>query len=201
MTTTLFALELGASEFTIGVLMSLFALLPMLLSVSAGRLIDRAGPRRPLLLSFAALAFAAALPFAFPRLETLYLSSTLLGVAFMYVHIAMNSVFGAARLARAARDELQLAGARLLDLQLDRPAGRRLRHRRPRPRARLRGAGRVPARRAGPAVAAQAPAAAAGARAAAEARPACSTCCASRGLRRPSWSACCSPPAGTSTPS
>jgi MFS family permease len=50
MTTTLFALELGASEFTTGVLMSLFALLPAVLSVSAGRLIDRAGPRRPLLL-------------------------------------------------------------------------------------------------------------------------------------------------------
>ncbi len=95
MTTVLFALELGASEATVGVLMSLFALLPMLLSVSAGRLIDRVGPRRPLAVSFAVLAAAAALPFAFPRLETLYLSTTLLGVSFMYVHIAMNSVFGA----------------------------------------------------------------------------------------------------------
>ena len=64
MTTTLFALELGASEFTTGVLMSLFALLPALLSVSAGRLIDRSRPRRPLLLSFAALAVGAPLPFA-----------------------------------------------------------------------------------------------------------------------------------------
>jgi MFS family permease len=95
MTTTLFALQLGASEFTVGVLMSLFALLPTLLSVSAGRLIDRAGPRRPLMLSLMALTGAAALPFAFPVLEILYLSTTLLGVSFMYVHIAMNSVFGA----------------------------------------------------------------------------------------------------------
>ena len=95
MTTTLFALELGASEFTVGVLMSLFALLPTLLSVSAGRLIDRAGPRRPLVISFAVLAVATALPFALPTLEALYLSTTLLGVSFMYVHIAMNSVFGA----------------------------------------------------------------------------------------------------------
>jgi predicted MFS family arabinose efflux permease len=95
MTTTLFALELGASEATVGVLMSLFALLPMLLSVAAGRLIDRVGPRRPLAVSFAVLAVATALPFAFPRLETLYFSTTLLGVSFMYVHIAMNSVFGA----------------------------------------------------------------------------------------------------------
>ena len=95
MTTTLFALQLGASEFTVGVLMSLFALLPTFLSVSAGRLIDRTGPLRPLEVSMGTLALAAALPFAFPSLVTLYFSTSLLGVSFMYVHIAMNSVFGA----------------------------------------------------------------------------------------------------------
>ena len=56
MTTTLFALRLGASEFTVGLLMALFAILPMMLSVSAGRFIDRVGPRRPLLVAFAVLA-------------------------------------------------------------------------------------------------------------------------------------------------
>jgi predicted MFS family arabinose efflux permease len=75
--------------------MSLFALLPMLLSISAGRLIDRAGPRGPLVVSFIALASGAALPFFVQRIEILYASATLLGVSFMYVHIAMNSVFGA----------------------------------------------------------------------------------------------------------
>ena len=95
MTTTLFALELGASEAAVGVLMSLFALLPTLLSVSAGRLIDRAGPGRPLAFSLAALTLGTALPFFIPRIEVLYLSTSLLGVSFMYVHIAMNSVFGA----------------------------------------------------------------------------------------------------------
>jgi predicted MFS family arabinose efflux permease len=95
MTTSLFALELGATAFTVGILMALFALLPMLLSVSAGRLVDRAGPRRPLAVAFVALAFGSALPFVFPRMETLFVSTTLVGTAFMYVHIAMNSVFGA----------------------------------------------------------------------------------------------------------
>src|ERR1700741_1403050 len=95
MPTPLFALELGASEFTVGVLMSLFALLPALLSVSAGRLIDRAGPQRPLVISLAVLAAATGRPFALPYLAVLYLSTSLLGVSFMYVHIAMNSVFGA----------------------------------------------------------------------------------------------------------
>jgi MFS family permease len=95
MTTALFALHLGGSEFTVGVLMALFALLPMLLSVSAGRLIDRVGPRRPLLLSFVALAIGTALPYAVPSIAMLYVSCTVVGTAFMFIHIAMNSVFGA----------------------------------------------------------------------------------------------------------
>ena len=95
MTTSLFALRLGASEFTVGLLMALFALLPMALSVGAGRLIDRAGPRRPLLLAFVGLALGTALPFAWPHVVTLYFACTLIGTSFMYVHIAMNSVFGA----------------------------------------------------------------------------------------------------------
>jgi MFS family permease len=63
MTTALFALQHGASPFTVGTLMSLFALLPMLLAVSSGRLIDRIGPRGPLITAFAALAIGGVLPF------------------------------------------------------------------------------------------------------------------------------------------
>jgi len=95
MTTSLFAIKLGASAFTVGVLMALFAFLPMLLSVGAGRLIDRAGSTRPMLASYAGLALAIALPFAWPRVETLYLSSSLAGTAFLYLHIAVNSAIGA----------------------------------------------------------------------------------------------------------
>jgi MFS family permease len=62
MTTSLFALSLGGTEAAVGVLMALFALLPMLLSVSAGRLIDRVGPRRPLLAAFAVLAAGRPFP-------------------------------------------------------------------------------------------------------------------------------------------
>jgi predicted MFS family arabinose efflux permease len=102
MTTSLFALSLGASDFTVGLLMSLFAALPMLLSIASGRLIDRQGPRRPLVCALALLACADLLPFLFPRLEVLYFSSTLCGTAFMVVHIGMNSVIGAHDIGRRA---------------------------------------------------------------------------------------------------
>ena len=95
MTTTLFALKLGASAFTVGALVALFAVLPMLLSVFAGRLIDRLGPRRPVMIGLAVLACGAALPFLFPTVSILYISSPLIGTSFMLLHIAMNSVFGA----------------------------------------------------------------------------------------------------------
>ena len=95
MTTTLFALHLGASELTVGMVLALFAMLPMLLSVSAGRLIDRLGPRRPVMVCLATLAIAATLPYFFPTVTVLYFSSPLLGCSFMFLHIAMNSVFGA----------------------------------------------------------------------------------------------------------
>jgi len=69
LTISLFALSEGASPLTVGVLMSLFSALPMLVGVSAGRLVDRVGIRRPILACVVVLAVAIFLPGAFP-LET-----------------------------------------------------------------------------------------------------------------------------------
>ena len=95
MTSTLFALKLGASPALAGTVVAMFAIVPMLLSVSAGRLIDRVGPRRPVTLALATLTGSLLLPFFFPALGTLLVSSVLAGVSFMLLHISMNSVIGA----------------------------------------------------------------------------------------------------------
>ena len=95
MTTSLFALELGASTVTVGMLAASFAVLPMLLSVHAGRLIDRVGPRRPVMIGLCVLILGAILPFLHPSIVVLCISSPLIGTSFMLMHIAMNSVFGA----------------------------------------------------------------------------------------------------------
>ena len=95
MTTTLFALKLGASPALAGTVVAMFAIVPMMLSVTAGRLIDRVGPRRPVGVGLGLLTASALLPFLFPALATLLVSSMLLGVSFMLLHIGMNSVIGA----------------------------------------------------------------------------------------------------------
>ena len=95
MLVSLYAIHLHASTFTVGALMSSYALLPMLFAVSAGRLIDRGGARWPMFGASVAVAVGVLLPFVWPRLEMLYLASTLLGSGFMMFHVAVSQVVGA----------------------------------------------------------------------------------------------------------
>lgn len=95
MTVSLYALKLQASPFTIGVLMSLYALLPMLLSIAAGRLIDRIGPRVPVLWGGVLLLAGILLPFLMPGLPTLFVAVTVIGCGFMVAHMVANNLVGA----------------------------------------------------------------------------------------------------------
>ena len=88
------ALSMGASPFTVGVLMSLYALLPMLLSVSAGRVSDRIGARWPMRIGSALIAAGAILPIAFPGFPALFASAPLVGVGFMAFQVAAQSATG-----------------------------------------------------------------------------------------------------------
>src|SRR3954451_15032921 len=82
MTTSLFALDLGASALTVGALAASFAALPMLFSVSAGRFIDRVGPRRPVMVGLALVSLGASLPFLHPSAAVLFVSGPLIGTSF-----------------------------------------------------------------------------------------------------------------------
>ena len=88
------ALSRGASAFTVGVLISLYAMLPMLLSVPAGRLVDRIGARRPMLFGSVAIGISAVLPVALPGMPALFISATLLGIGFMAFQLAAQKTTG-----------------------------------------------------------------------------------------------------------
>ncbi|MEK6594485.1 MAG: MFS transporter [Pseudomonadota bacterium] len=94
MAVSLYALELGASQLTIGVLMALYALLPMLLAVYVGKLADRVGPRLPMMIGTAGVAVALLLPPLFPGLVTLYVSALLLGSTFHFFFITVHGIAG-----------------------------------------------------------------------------------------------------------
>ena len=93
-TVSLDALARGASPATVGALMALYAVLPMFLAIAAGRLADRIGVRRPMLVGSCGVALAALLPVVLPGLGTLFVAATLMGVSFMAYQVAAQYATG-----------------------------------------------------------------------------------------------------------
>lgn len=75
--------------------MSLYAALPMVLSVNTGRLVDRIGVRAPMIVAAALLALSVMLPGLVPGLGSLYASAAGSGLAFMLFQISVQHAIGA----------------------------------------------------------------------------------------------------------
>lgn len=88
------ALARGASPALVGLLMALFAVLPMLFAIHAGRLADRIGARRPMLWGSAGCAVAALLPVLWPGMPALFAASILAGFSFMLFQVPAQRVVG-----------------------------------------------------------------------------------------------------------
>lgn len=91
---SLYALDQGASQFTIGVLMALYAIVPLLLAVHVGRMADRVGPRVPMLIGTGGVVVGLLLPPIFPGLVTLYVSALVLGSTFHFFFITVQGIAG-----------------------------------------------------------------------------------------------------------
>ena len=74
---SLFAIELGAPQYLIGVMIGLYALFPALLAVYAGRLSDRKGPHLPMLGGSAGAVAGMLIPFAVPTMPALAVSAAI----------------------------------------------------------------------------------------------------------------------------
>ncbi|MBI3937091.1 MAG: MFS transporter [Betaproteobacteria bacterium] len=92
---SLFAIELGAGPFLVGTLAALYALLPTLIGVHAGRMTDVFGVRYPLLFGTLGTGFALLLPFLWRNLYALYACAALMGTAFLFFNIAIQTLTGA----------------------------------------------------------------------------------------------------------
>jgi predicted MFS family arabinose efflux permease len=94
-TVSLFALHEGASALAVGVLMSLFALLSMLISVPVGRLVDRIGVYRPITVAAGSVLIGLMLPVAWPDLRALFPAALLIGTGFGVYFVVINNMTGA----------------------------------------------------------------------------------------------------------
>ncbi|MEO8755867.1 MAG: MFS transporter, partial [Casimicrobiaceae bacterium] len=93
-TVSLEALRLGASTAVVGVLLALYALLPMFCAVAAGRLSDRVGVRRPMLVGSIGLTVGSALPVVMPGFISLFFSAVIVGVSFMLFQVPAQNATG-----------------------------------------------------------------------------------------------------------
>ncbi|HXF65817.1 MAG TPA: MFS transporter [Burkholderiales bacterium] len=91
---SLFAIELGASPFTIGLLFAMYSVFPVFLSVHAGRVSDRFGSRPPMVFGACGLAAGLLLPALFPGLPALFFSATLIGLCYIFYVVSVQSLIG-----------------------------------------------------------------------------------------------------------
>jgi len=91
---SLFAIELGANPFLIGMLFAMYSLLPIFLSVYAGTVSDRYGYRMPMILGAIGLACGLLLPFAFPALPAMFVAVTMMGTCYIFFVVAVQHLVG-----------------------------------------------------------------------------------------------------------
>lgn len=91
---TLSADEFGASIVIIGILTSSFALLPMIFSIHAGKVIDKFGNRMPVIFGFTAAIAGMIVPAIFTTIWALFASQLLLGLANICIPIALQNLLG-----------------------------------------------------------------------------------------------------------
>ncbi|WP_240419493.1 MFS transporter [Paenibacillus periandrae] len=91
---TLFAVEMGAGIFEIGVLTASFAVFPLFLAVYAGRIADRAGDKLPIIAGLIGLTAGVALPYCFPTMWALYLSQVTVGSSQIFLAISLQNLLG-----------------------------------------------------------------------------------------------------------
>ncbi len=91
---TLYAVDLGAGPFEIGILFALYGLFPFLLAIAAGRLADRFDNRLLIYWGLGTYTISLAIPYFFPSLTMLYVVAPLWGFTSMLWVVATQNLVG-----------------------------------------------------------------------------------------------------------
>ena len=91
---TLYALELGAQPFAVGILAATFSLLPMLFSWQVGKFSDRFGSRWLLMVGTVGGAFGMLLPYGVSGLPAIYIAGVMNGLLFAFSGVCLQNLVG-----------------------------------------------------------------------------------------------------------
>jgi MFS family permease len=91
----LHALQLGVDPFSVGVIMALWALVPMLIALYVGRLVDRVGPRKPMLCGTVGVMTGLLVPYVFPDTFGLVIMAVVVGTSFQFFFVPTQGITGA----------------------------------------------------------------------------------------------------------
>jgi MFS family permease len=90
----LYALELGANQFSVGVIVASYSVCPMLFAIVIGRFADKTGPRPLMIVGTIATTAVLLLPPFFSTLGILYATALLLGFFHSIFSIPLEAVVG-----------------------------------------------------------------------------------------------------------
>lgn len=85
---------MGASPLVIGLLVSSFALLPMLLAIQAGKWLDRYGAKQMSLIGGAGMLLALVIPIMNPTLPFLFVNQIVIGISHVCVLVSLQKTVG-----------------------------------------------------------------------------------------------------------
>lgn len=94
MVLALYALDLGAQPFTVGILAATFSMFPVLLAVKVGKFADRFGSLWLLVFGAAAGGIGMILPYFSPGISTIFMAAVMNGLSAVFFNLLMQNLVG-----------------------------------------------------------------------------------------------------------
>lgn len=91
---TLYANEMGANTFDVGILTAAFAFFPLIFAIQAGRIADKIGDRLPVLLGLIGISLGMIIPYYLPSMPSLFISQLIVGTAAVFITVSLQNILG-----------------------------------------------------------------------------------------------------------
>jgi len=91
---SLFAIELGAPQVTIGALIAMYSVFPMLMGLYAGHVSDKLGVGRPMAYGSIGISLGMLVPYLWPSVPALYASAALIGASHVFYNVSVQNLVG-----------------------------------------------------------------------------------------------------------